>query len=82
MNKLGLAVGLMVVGVILILFAVFQHVAQSHSPIQLAHGAIIFSVLGVLALAGGIATYMMKGSAAETPVGTGWQNRNPDDTQP
>lgn len=82
MNKRGLAVGLMVVGVVLILFAVFQHVAQSHSPIQIVHGAIIFSALGVLALAGGGATYMMKGGAAETPSATGWQGRNPDDTLP
>lgn len=82
MNKLGLAVGLMVIGVVLILFAVFQHFAQHNSPIQIVHGAIIFSVLGVLALAGGVATYMLKGSAAQTPSGTGWPGSNPDNTLP
>ena len=84
-NKLGLAVGLMVIGVVLILFAVFQHFAQSHSPVQIAHGAIIFSVLGVLALAGGVATYFLKGgssdSASANPANV-WAKRDPSDTLP
>lgn len=84
MNKLGLAVGLMVIGVVLILFAVFQHVAQASSPVQIPHGAIIFSVLGVLALVGGVATYLLKGNASGSASANPnvWAGRDPSDTLP
>jgi hypothetical protein len=81
-NKFGLAVGLMVIGVVLVLFAVFQHFAQARSPLQVPHGAIYFSVLGVLALAGGVATYLMKGKATDASPTTNWSDRNPSDTLP